>query len=134
MKQYLFTLVLFIIALAFCHSSFKNSLSYTDAQHDIATSYLWDHEKDLNSIKDSINSNNIEFNKRITSLEKNIYWDETKKAIDIIKETGLFEAPIIVSSVSVQWDIVNLTLHFWTCDWCVSDVSVNINNKTVVYE
>lgn len=35
MKQYLFTLVLFIIALAFCHYSFKNSVSYTDATYEI---------------------------------------------------------------------------------------------------
>ena len=42
MKQYLFTLVLFIISLVFCHSSFKDSVSYTDATYEITNDNLRD--------------------------------------------------------------------------------------------
>lgn len=91
-------------------------------------------QDNINEIQREYVSNDNQILKKISNMESKLYNKEKAKAMWIIKKSWFFDSPVIGSNMSLDWNIAKLTIHFGTCDWCVSDVNVNLDTEVITIE
>lgn len=134
-----FALFLFVIwiciSFVFSYSARQNAKEYTDATYKITTYNLWDHEKDITTLKESIwelsdNYRNTEA--KIKESNSKLYEKEIKKAEKIIEDWWFNPSQCRFNDVVDTYYINQIIFHCSFSDIDNWYITVNIKSNTIV--
>ena len=135
MKQYLFTTLLFLVGIYISHYFANDAKIYADSTYEITTSNLWDHEKDITTLKESIwelfdNYRDIEA--KIKESNSKLYEKEIKEAEKIIENWWFNPPQCSFNDVVDTYYINQIIFHCSFSDIDSWYLTVNIKSNTIV--